>query len=634
MNPTNDPYMRYRQPAPQPAPQRRLSPWLIRLPLLGVTAVLLLIFLSALFVALHQLQYQKLIYPGVSAYGAQLSGMTRDQAIAALAARYTYADQTIFTFRDGGKVWQKSAKDLGVAFDVEGTVDKAFEVGRGSGLITNLLAQGNAWLNGAAIQPVVVFDQSKAVTVLDQIGGEINRPVLEATLLLRGTNVTTTAGQIGRQLDAGATLAKVRDIVLNMSTGGEIPLIIHETAPRLLSAEEPAAQVRAAIASSIQVFIPSADQKDPGPWEATPDFLASLLSIKRVDADTGTHYEISTNMEALRAFLNKLAPTLRVDAQSARFVFNDTTRDIDVIQDSVNGRDIDLDATIEGFSSTLFRKENRRVPIVFKTVVPPVNSNSKAKDLGITEKVVESTTYFYGSTPERRTNIQVAASRFHGLVIAPGEEFSFNKYLGDVSPETGFETGLVIFGDRTIQGVGGGVCQVSTTIFQAAFFAGFPIKERYAHGYRVGYYESGKATANGQNFRGGVGLDATVYSPLIDLKWVNDTPYYLLMEAYFQASQQSLTFKFYSTGTGRSVSVTSAKLSNPVAAGSPKYTESATMQPGQTRQIDYAVDGVDVHVFRTVKQGDKTLIDNEDIYSHYLPWSAQYLVAPGERPRG
>jgi vancomycin resistance protein YoaR len=395
-----------------------------------------------------------------------------------------------------------------------------------------------------------------------------------------------------------------------------------------------AAQVRAAVASPIQIYIPSASTKDPGPWQVSPDFIAGMISIIRVDDGNGTaHYEANANTEPLRTFLNGLAPQLTAEPVNARFLFNEDSRQLEVISDSVDGRSLDIEATMKALQTSVFKTDDRRVALVFHLDTPTVNTKSTAAQLGITEQVVAATTFFYGSTPERRTNIQVAASRFHGLVISPGEEFSFNKYLGDVSPETGYETGLVIYGNQTIKGVGGGVCQVSSTMFQAAFFAGFPIKERYAHGYRVGYYETGSAVAAGQRYNSGVGLDATVYGPIIDLKFVNDTPYYILIASVYRPTEQSLTIKFYSTGTGRVVTKEGPTLSNPVPHGPTRYQESADLRPGQSRQVDYAVDGVDVHVYRTITQNGQVTVRREDFFSHYLPWSAAFQVAPGYAPK-
>ncbi len=637
--------MRQSQPYPNsqftqpPQPERSgLSPWLLRLPLLGATAMLLLLFLAVLGISLHQLQYDGLIYPGVSSFGVKLSGMNKQQAFAALSSRYTYGQNAVFTFRDGAKVWQMAARDLGVNFDASKTVDEAYKVGRGSDFISNLLSQGQTWVTGQAIQPVVVFDQSKAAGFLEKIATEINKPVQDATIVLNGTNVVTTASQVGRELDIPATVGLLRPVVLNMNTGAEINVIVKETAPTLKDSEAVAQQVRAAVSSPIQIYIDPAeitkDMKDSGPWQVSPDFIAGMLSIKRVDdADGSAHYDLTANVDPLKNFLNQLAPQLSVDPVNARFLFNSDTKQLQVITDSVDGRSMDVDATMKLIQNSIFKKDNRRVALVFHKDIPKVNSQSTADQLGIKEAVVQATTFFYGSTPERRTNIQVAASKFQGLVIAPGEEFSFNKYLGDVTPETGYETGLVIYGNQTIAGVGGGVCQVSTTVFQAAFFAGFPIRERYAHGYRVGYYESGTVFANGQKYNSGVGLDATVYSPIIDLKFVNDSPYYLLMESVYRANEQSLTFRFYSTSTGRVVTKDGPTLGNTVPHGATRYQETQGLRPGEQKQVDFAVDGVDVHVYRTITQNGQVIVNHEDFFSHYLPWSAIFQVAPGYAPK-
>ncbi len=622
-------------PSRQTRPQRSgVWPWLIRLPLLGITAVLLLVFLAILYVALHQLQYDGLIYPGISAYGVKLSGLNKQQALAALASRYTYGENAIFTFRDGDRSWQMSARDLGVVYDPKETVDEAYQYGRDGDAISNLAAQADAWASGYAIQPKVIFDQSKAAGFLQKIAAEIDKPVRDATISLNSTTVTTGPSQVGRQVDVNATLGLLRPVVLSLSTGAEIKLIVRETQPSIRDADAAAAKIRAAVASPIQLYIDSAGAKDPGPWQVSPDFISGMMSIIRTDDGNGAaHYEVNANVEPLHSFLNGLAPQLAVEPVNARFLFDEDSKQLQVISDSVDGRSLAVDTTLKALQNVIFQKDNRRVALVFHKDTPKVNSKSTAADLGITEPIVQATTYFYGSSMERRTNIQVAASRFHGLVIAPGEEFSFNKYLGDVSPETGYETGLVIYGNQTIKGVGGGVCQVSTTVFQAAFFAGFPIKERYAHGYRVGYYESGSAIAYGQRYTSGVGLDATVYGPIIDLKWVNDTPYYLLITTTYRPAEQSLTVKLYSTSTGRIVTKEGPTLSNPVPHGPTKYQESADLAPGQSRQVDYAVDGVDAHVYRTIKQGDQVIVSREDFYSHYLPWSAIFQVAPGMAPK-
>ena len=190
-----------------------------------------------------------------------------------------------------------------------------------------------------------------------------------------------------------------------------------------------------------------------------------------------------------------------------------------------------------------------------------------------------------------------------------------------MSLDEGYEQALIIFGNQTITGVGGGVCQVSTTAFQAAFYAGFPILERYPHGYRVGYYENGE----------GPGMDATVYEPVVDFRFMNDTPYHLLIETYVAPGNSSLTFRFYSTDTGRTVTKDGPYVRNVRGAPPALYHATPGLSPGQVIQVDYAVSGADVYVYRTVRDAEGDIIvEDEEFVSNYIPWPAQFQVAPGD----
>jgi vancomycin resistance protein YoaR len=168
--------------------------------------------------------------------------------------------------------------------------------------------------------------------------------------------------------------------------------------------------------------------------------------------------------------------------------------------------------------------------------------------------------------------------------------------------------------------VGGGVCQGATTAFQTAFYGGYPILERVEHAYRVGYYEEGE----------GAGMDATVYAPIVDFRFKNDTPYYLLIETYVNVNNSTVTWKFYSTGMNRRVVKDGPYIRNQTSAPPPIYHANPALVSGQIRQIDYAVSGADVYVYRTVYEDDRVIIDHEEFHSHYVSWADQYEVAPGD----
>jgi len=197
--------------------------------------------------------------------------------------------------------------------------------------------------------------------------------------------------------------------------------------------------------------------------------------------------------------------------------------------------------------------------------------------------------------------------------------------MGDISLDTGYTEALIIYNGQTIEGVGGGVCQVSTTLFRTAFFGGFPITERHPHAYRVKYYE--KTAGNSTNSIL-AGLDATVYVPLVDLKFTNDTPFWLLMETYVIPANNSITWKFYSSSDGRSVDWETTGPTNLVEPPKPLYKENSALDNGEIKQVDWEAQGADITVNRMVFRGG-VLYFQDSFITHYEPWRAVYEYGPG-----
>jgi vancomycin resistance protein YoaR len=349
-----------------------------------------------------------------------------------------------------------------------------------------------------------------------------------------------------------------------------------------------------------------------------------MLAIERVPTADGEQYQIGVSTEYLRGFLVSIAPEIARTPANARFIFNDDTRQLDVLQPSITGRSLVIEDTLIAIQQRLAEGEHT-IEVVFDYALPPAPDTASAADLGITELVSVQTSYFYGSSTERIQNISVASNRFHGVLVAPGETFSMANILGDVSLDTGFAEAWIIFGDRTIKGVGGGVCQVSTTLFRTAFFGGFQIDERYSHAYRVTYYEQTSGGGNNANL---AGLDATVYVPLVDFKFTNDSPHWLLMETYVDTASRRLTWKFYSTSDGRAVEWSTTGLQNVEAPPDPQYIENSALGKGEIKQVDWAVAGANVSVYRTVTRSG-TVIHDDVFTTHYQPWRAVYEYGPG-----
>jgi vancomycin resistance protein YoaR len=275
------------------------------------------------------------------------------------------------------------------------------------------------------------------------------------------------------------------------------------------------------------------------PVEIQPDKLAPMLQFSTSSDAAGSKITVGVNPILMKAYLTSIANSLNTTPQNARFIFNDETRQLDLLPDghAVIGRVINAESSTSAINQA-FQNGAHNAELVFDITNPPVMDSTKGSDLGITELVYAYTSYFRGSTADRVQNIKTASSRFHGLLIAPGQTLSMSDVLGDITLDNGYAEAMIILGDQTIKGVGGGVCQVSTTLFRTVFYSGLEILERHSHAYRVGYYEQ---TASGHN-QDLAGLDATVFVPIVDFKFRNDTPYWLLMETYVSTSNYSLTW--------------------------------------------------------------------------------------------
>ena len=584
---------------------------------------MLLFFLSiAAATSGYQFYYAGHIFPGVSVASVDISALTPEEAALRLNQNLTYPYTGQILFRDGEKAWLAAPAQLGMVFDVGASVRSAYQVGRSGGLFDSLAAQVNAWQGGVDISPVILFDQRVAYDYLQFIAAQIDKPVVEASLTIEGTQVSDTPGQVGRLLNVDATLINLT-AQLQSFRDGEVPLVVEDQAPQILDASAEAATARQILSAPLNLSFPEIQSGDPGQWVVDVQTLANMLLVTRVPAVSGEEYRISLDATVLLPFLEGIAASLDRGSEDARFTFNDDTRQLDLIQPAVIGRKLDVEATLAAIQEKTLQGEHN-IPLALIYTQPAVMSDATAESLGITGLVSEESTYFRGSSSERIQNIQAASARFHGLLIAPGETFSMAEALGDISLENGFAEALIISNGRTIKGVGGGVCQVSTTLFRTVFFGGYPILERTPHAYRVGYYEQSTYGYDSNM----AGMDATVFVPLVDFKFTNDTPYWLLMETYVNVGARRLTWKFYSTNDGRTVEWNTTGTQDVVPAPDPLLQENSDLEPGEMKQVDWSSDGANVTVMRIVWRGGQVLYD-DTISTHYTAWQAVCEYGPG-----
>lgn len=566
--------------------------------------------------------YRGRIFPGIYLGWINLSGQTPTDAAGLLAEDISYSETGEITLQYDDLSWQATPSDLGLFFSPNYNAEQAFAAGRTGGIARRIADQIKILRHGQVLTPKFVLDEKTGLDYLETIAAEVNQPVVEASLKLEGLDVLVQPGQIGRELDLKASL-DVAALQMESMQSGSIPLIVTETYPEILDVSAQAEFARQILSQPLVLRIPDAAENDPGPWTIQPEQLVEMMIIERVDNGSSAIYRIALDSEQLRAYLQNRSKRINRDPVDARMYFDDDTRELVLIEAEQDGLALDVDQSIIDIQAQL-QDGKHDIDLAVEKTFPDITAETSAEDLGIKELLESQATYFYYSDQARINNIVTAAAKFHGIFIAPGETFSMADHLGDVSLDEGYSEAWIILGDRTIKGVGGGVCQVSTTLFRTVFFAGLPVVERHPHAYRVPYYEQ---TPSGGHDSKWAGLDATVYVPVVDFKFTNDTENWILMETYVYNGVM-LTWKFYGTSDGRTVDWNSTGVKNKKEPPDPIYEENPDLAKGEIRQVDWPAEGGTVTVTRNVYRDGGRLW--QDIFTtKYQPWAAVCQYGPG-----
>ncbi len=540
------------------------------------------------------------IYSGVQVAGVPVGGYTLPDALSYLQQTLTESPLPAVVIQGEGQTWTLSAEELGAQTDLTASLQQAYALGRNGPWPQRLADQAAAMLGQRNIPLQVVYDPQVLRATLTRIAQEVERPPQPPVTV----GNWSAPARPGLRVDVAASLQAVLDgLARGENTTVELVTYPVDPGSHLIGATDVAATPD--MGAGLSVPQPLVLRSPDGALE----FALDPAQLTRI-LPSGDPAQLDE--DALRAIVEGWAEQVAIPPQDARLYFDEARGQLEVIRPSAPGRRLAVDATLQAVRQALERGE-RTAPLPVVTVSPAVDS-SDLERLGIRELISQGTTYFRGSSPARVWNIQVAASKFEGVVIPPGEIFSFNEIVEDVSAANGFEDSLIIWGDRTAVGVGGGVCQVSTTVFRAAYFGGFPIVERYNHGYVVDWY-------------GKPGLDATIYTPTVDFKFRNDTGAYLLVQPEVDPVEGVITFKLFGTPPDRQVTVSEPQISNVVDPGPPEYIVDEGLAPGQVRQAEWPKEGMTVVVERTITENGITRV--EKLRSVYQPWNAVYLVGPG-----
>ncbi|HQE91238.1 MAG TPA: VanW family protein [Anaerolineae bacterium] len=586
--------------------------------LLIILTVALLAAVMAVGWALGPGMEQRLV-PGVWIWHVPLGGMALPDAARHLEASLPLQQPNIVMVGPEGQRWTFSPADLGMTVDTAATLERAYAVGHettGSRMFSERL---EIMLDGVMLPPVLAWNEPQTLQVLQGVADEVARSPQDARVHLEGTELRLEPGVEGRRMDITATLQVLLPHLYALEAVEIVPPLV-KVPPQITDdkAEQALGIARTMLAEPLTLLVPNPREGDPGPWTMTPEAMAEMLSV-HIGVDS---VDVGLDEAALAQFLGPLAMALAREPVNATFRFDAATITLIPETPSAMGRELDVTASLQRINEMLLDGQHF-VPLVVIETPPAYPDTATAADLGIREVVAVGESYFTGSPSARDRNIRLGASKFNGIIIVPGQTFSFNQYLGDVTTEAGYDESYVIIGTRTVLGVGGGICQVATTAFRAAYFGGYPIVERWPHAYRVGYYEVGGF---------GPGFDATVYSPLVDLRFTNDTPYHILIQTEVDAARARLRFVFYSTSTGRTVEQIGPTWSDPIVPTTSVYEYDPTLPAGTVVQDESAHNGLKAILGRVVRDADGKVLYEDTFVSNFIPWPARYRYGTGYMP--
>jgi vancomycin resistance protein YoaR len=570
----------------------------------------------------------QVIAHGVTVQGLPLGGMTADEATAALNERLNGFELHFELSGSPVVIDPKSGDKPIVTFDIARAVQDALAVGHVADAPTAITERMTTEFLGTPIDVPYVFDRDALRAALETRYSDIVQPEKDARFAIDfkddGSPVVNVEDAVpGTSVDYDSVMQATDADIRSLS---DVTIVLPTTAdaPKLSRADllplEPS--VIAALQRTPLTLTAKTEM-----WTASARTVADWI-IVTPPAAAGDAPGLSLDHDKLTAYLQARATPIETAPQDAQYAEKDGK--VVTFVPEVDGETIDVDGSETALSDALFSGDKNATSDVTLPLMPvqPEITTEKSNPYGIKEIIGVGATNFKGSPKNRIHNIGLGAASVNGTLIAPGEEFSMVKTLGEIDATTGYLEELVIKDNKTEPDYGGGLCQIGSTAFRAALDTGLPITMRQNHSYRVPYYER-----DGDGNDIGPGKDATIYDPMPDFRFVNDTGHEILILTDTDLKHTKLTFTFWGVRDGRVAEQTSARVYNIVPPPPEKTVPTTDLQPGAKKCTELAHPGSDAVFSYKVTYADGT-VKNKDFYSHYKPWQEVCLIGvlPSQMP--
>jgi len=539
--------------------------------------------------------YAGKVHKGVTVAGCDLSGLDSEQAKAALAEYIDGAKDRSVTLVHEDKVWELSPDSIGLAIDLDAAVSAAIGATRDANLVVDQARKLRLYFRATDMPLAGSVDQAKLDEWIDKVAAEIDRPAVNASVAVQGSSVEAIPARDGFTVDRPALAEQLVDALCRVgSTELPVPVIVDEAVIRADDCVSAIAQTEKMVSGPLTL---TSLQES---WTLSAAQIAQLIDFKTESIDGVSTLVPFMSAEKLAPTFKRLSVLMSPTPKDACFAGDDEKA---WVVPAVPGRVLKPEETLEAINSAVMKTTERTAEIAVDLTEPDFTTED-AEALGISDLLSVRTTEWVG-TKNRQNNVRITTEFIDQggkRYLAPDEEFSFSDAVGPRTAERGYLLAPGIQPDGELDSeLGGGICQVATTLFNSAFFAGLEITERRNHTIYISHYPQGR--------------DAAVTTDEVDLRFVNDTDHYIWIKG--ESNGIRTTFWIYGTSDGREVTFRNSGIYAQSSPPSLWTRVDPSLPPGKTVVVSEGQPYMKVKITRWTKWPDGTV--EEDVFLSVYP---------------
>lgn len=598
------------QAALRASQSRRRVPLIVGGAVVGLVAVLVLADVAMSLGKIH---------PGVSVSGVDVGGMAPAKAASVLQTRLPEKTTEPVVVVHGDDKWTVKAKKIGLTFDYDALAQDAMDVGRSDSFITTVSDRVEAWFGGTDLDATASADEDQMSKLLDEIAEKIDVDPVDATVKIKDLEPTVVSSEEGVTVRTSVLKSEILSAMLSTDRTVDVPTQVAKAEVTDAEAKRAAEIATTMLSGPVTVSYKSKD------WEFEPDDIAKWIVFKRSDDSELPEAVAETVDPSAVTLVTYVSPKKAGKTVSAAVgtkvghaakdaSFSTSAGRVRIIP-SENGVGPDMDDLATSLTTSLSSADSSRSVAMRTAVTEPDITTEEAEKMGINERLSRFTTTYASTNTPRVANIHLLGDALDGTLVAPGKTFSFNGAVGERTAEKGYqEAGAIVNGELVPQ-LGGGICQVGTTIFNAVFESGLPVVERRNHSFYISHYPKGR--------------DATVSWGGPDFKFKNDTDNWVLVSVSYTST--SITVAIYGTDPGYEVEAKTGDWKN-VKKYSTKEIKDKTLSKGTRVVEDAGVEGKTITVKRIVSKDGK-VIRTDSFTSVYKPKTEVVRVGTKEKKK-